>query len=288
MPGSLSSRPLNIFIRKNSIRPISSHETIIKIYRLMVTFLFFVTITGCFHIHRRFSPSLSDVIQTENLISMMRDQGKMVSTFSASGTIIVDGWIRVSTAEILIAGIREPFRVKMEITHSWGKPIIHILIRGDLLEILEFNEKRLYTGEYSSKSLSKFLPGGYYNPDKVWSILRGFPNVLPYQNIQLPGPCRIDLLDRQGQIIEEIDYHPEKLSLKEVSLPGRAPDISFSEFMESNGIYYAAEVKLENIKGGKHLILRKKRMTFNREIPDQIFNIEKPNAFETVFLDESN
>jgi hypothetical protein len=217
---------------------------------------------------------------------MMRDQGQKVSTFSASGTILVDGWIWDSSAEILIAGTKEPFRVKMEITHSWGKPVIHILIRDDQLEILEFSEKRLYTGEFSSKSLSRFLPGEYYDPDTIWAILRGFPNVLPYQKIQTPRSSRIDLLDREGNIIEVINYYPENSSLKTVSFPGNAQDMLFSGFMESNGIHYAAEVKLDNIKRRKHLVLRKKRVAFNREIPDQFFIMEKPPAFETVFFNE--
>jgi hypothetical protein len=286
MSGSLLSRSLNVSEKINLIHMISSCVAIGKIFRALFLLLI-ITLTGCFHIQRRPSPGPYDAVQTENLISMMRDQEKIVSTFSASGTIIVDGWIWDSTAEILIAGIKEPFMVKIEITHSWGKPIIHILIRDDRLEILEFSEKRLYTGKFSSRSLSKFLPGGYYDPESIWAILRGFPNILPYKKIQSGGPSRIDLLDRKGNIIEEIDYYPGKSFLEAVSFPGYSHNISFSEFMESDGVHYAAKVKLENIKGGKHLILRKKRMAFNREIPDQLFIVKKPPNFESVFLDEN-
>ncbi len=283
MSGSLCSLPLKIYA---IIHHVLLHKCPGRGLRWLVVIIFIAALTGCFKLQRPFIPQPSDLVSIENLFSMMRNQDQSVSSFSATGTVHMEGWIWGSSAEILLAGTKEPFRLKIEITHSWGKPVIHVLIRDDRLEILDFKEKKLYTGEFSSGSLSRFLPAGDYDRDAIWSILRGFPELLPFHDIQTPEASRVNLLDRHGDVIEEIDYYPERSVLRFVSFPGQSQNISFSGFSESNGTHYAAEVKLEDVREGKRLTLRKKRMAFNRDLPDQLFLIEKPSAFETVLLDE--
>jgi hypothetical protein len=42
---------------------------------------------------------------------------------------------------------------------------------------------------------------------------------------------------------------------------------------------------VNNIKGERDLVLNTKEMVFNKSIPDQIFVLEKPVSFDTVYID---
>lgn len=278
-------RPLlNRPCKTDFIRPYSPLEVVGRGWRRVIFLLLILFITGCFSARLHLPPQPADSTRFEELLSMMVDQDRKVSSFSATGRISVDGRLWNSGADTLIAGTREPLRVKIEVTHSWGKPLLTILIRDNRIEILEFSEKRFYIGEFSAFSLMRFFPGNYYDPQLIWSMLRGFPQGPSFHEIQTAGPSRVHLLDRQGDVTEVIDFNPETMSLEGVSLQEDSQTISFLNFMESNGVHYASEVRLENSEQ-KPFVLKNRRMIFNREIPDQFFTIQKPSSFETVSLD---
>ena len=221
------------------------------------------------------------------LITRMLDQEKRVHSFYASGTILVKGWAWKSEAELLIAGTREPLKIKLEITHPWGKPILHILIDKNRLEILSFDEKRVYVGELTAESLSRLsLPGEFCNLNLIWSVLRGYPHIAVYDRISYSDMYRINLVDQEDMDIEIIDLYPENLLPKRVLFPGDSLDIFFSGYKNSDGIDYAEEVTVNNFEGRKDLTIKTRKMVFNKPIPDEIFILEKPPTFETVYMDE--
>ncbi len=221
------------------------------------------------------------------LITRMLDQEKRVHSFYASGTILVKGWAWKSDAELLIAGTREPLKIKLEITHPWGKPILHILIDKNRLEILSFDEKRVYVGELTAESLSRLsLPGEFCNLNLIWSVLRGYPHIAVYDRISYSDMYRIILVDQEDMDIEIIDLYPENLLPKRVLFPGDSLDIFFSGYKNSDGIDYAEEVTVNNFEGRKDLTIKTRKMVFNKPIPDEIFILEKPGTFETVYMDE--
>jgi hypothetical protein len=221
------------------------------------------------------------------LITRMLDQEKRVHSFYASGTILVKGWAWKSEAELLIAGTREPLKIKLEITHPWGKPILHILIDKNRLEILSFDEKRVYVGELTAESLSRLsLPGEFCNLNLIWSVLRGYPHIAVYDRISYSDMYRINLVDQEDMDIEIIDLYPENLLPKRVLFPGDSLDIFFSGYKNSDGIDYAEEVTVNNFEGRKDLTIKTRKMVFNKPVPDEIFILEKPGTFETVYMDE--
>jgi len=217
----------------------------------------------------------------------MIDQEKSVPSFYASGTVLVKSWAWKSEAELLIAGTREPLKIKLEITHPWGKPILHILIDSNRLEILSFDEKRVYIGELSAESLSRFfLPGEFCDLNLIWSVLRGYPHIAIHDRISYSDMYRINLIDQEDMDIEIIDLYPENLLPKRVLFPGDSLDIFFSGYKKSDGIDYAEKVTVNNFEGGKDLIIKTSKMVFNKPVPDAIFILEKPRTFETVYMDE--
>ena len=241
---------------------------------------------GCAAVYRPVSKGPSLPYDAADLISRMVDQEDRVSSFYASGTVLIKGWAWQSEADLLIAGTRDPLKIKIEVTHPWGKPILHILIDDKKLEVLSFDEKRIYLGNLTAESLSRFLPMEFCDHNLIWSVLRGYPHIAGYDRITSSGMYRINLMNQEGMDIEIIDLYAEDLLPKRVLFPEGSLDISFSGFKENDGIYYAAEVMVNNIKGGKDLVLKRKKMVFNKPIPDQIFILEKPTTFDIVYMDE--
>ena len=62
--------------------------------------------------------------------------------FYSTGTLTINGWILDTSVDIFIAANRDPLMFKMEISHSWGTPLLYILIKEDRLVIRDFREKK--------------------------------------------------------------------------------------------------------------------------------------------------
>jgi hypothetical protein len=198
---------------------------------------------------------------------------------------LVKDWNWESESNILAVGTKNPFKIKIEITHPWGQPILHILMNKTRLEILSFPDKKLYLGTFTPEALSKFFPGDF-NAHLIWAALRGYPNLTAHHRIVSLKANQISLFNRKEKEVEIIDLYPETLLPKRVSFPRRHVDLGFSKFQEDNGIYYAREVRVKSTKRKRNLVLKNKKMVFNKTIPEQIFIIEKPPAFGIFPLDE--
>ena len=234
----------------------------------------------------RISPEkpLSDQ-RTKEIIEGIKAQEGMVRSFFSIGTVSAKQWYGESEANILIAGTKNPLKIKIEISHAWGRPILHLLIDRKRLEVLSFAEKRLYLGPFTPGSLSKFLPGDL-DADLIWGALRGYPNILKYHRSISPKENQVALLDERGSEIELIDVILEGPWPKQVFFPNRQIRLTFSEFQEESGITYAREVRVNHTGAKQKLSFRKKKIVFNKPIPKEIFKLEKPLAFETYYLNE--
>ena len=110
-------------------------------------------------------------------------------------------------------------------------------------------------------------------------------NTIHRDSITSPRANQISLLNQKER--EVIDLYPENLLPRLVSFPAQQIDLTFSEFQDNDGIYYAREIKVNSIKGSKDLILKSGKKVFNKTIPKQIFILKKPPMFETVYLEEN-
>lgn len=197
-------------------------------------------------------------------------------------------WRGESEAGILIAGTRNPFQIKIEITHFWGKPILHIQIVNDRIKILSFTGKKLYYGRMSPDVLSRFFHGKPLDRSLIWAISRGYPPFMAYKRIGIPERNTIHLIDREGRVVESIELDPEKKLPTRISFPDRDLALDFYGYITQGGIKYAAEIRGKSLHGGKDLILQHDNMVFNRKIPEQIFELENMPGFETVHLEETH
>ncbi|MBN1847452.1 MAG: hypothetical protein JW932_02605 [Deltaproteobacteria bacterium] len=222
--------------------------------------------------------------ETETLLLDIREQEEKVVSFYAVGHITVKGWMWESDARIFIAGIKDPFSLKIEITHMWGRPILHLLIRDGKLEVLSFDEQKIYLGRFTPEALSRFLPGVMADQDLIWSVLRAYPYLINGFHIGDPGPGQINLFNPREE--ERIELDMETLLVKTVSFPGRGIHLDFSNIREHDNIAYAVEVRMRHDHEKKTLIIRNEKMVFNADIPDPIFTIKRLDSFKMVYLDE--
>ncbi|MFH1490580.1 MAG: hypothetical protein ABII06_16855 [Pseudomonadota bacterium] len=225
--------------------------------------------------------------RASGILKEMEVQESRVGSFYAIGTISARQWYGESEAGILIAGRKAPFRLKIEMTHSWGKPILHILIDQERLEVLSFNEERHYSGPFTPGTLSKFIPGEL-DAGLAWGVLRGYPQLLKHHRYASLKPGQIALFDQAGRKLEEIDVGPEGWRPVRVFFPDKKIQLFFSDFQENGDIAYAGVVRVEQIEPKQNLILRKKKVVFNKDIPDQIFRLEKPPGFDTYSFEEND
>ncbi|MEW6669713.1 MAG: hypothetical protein AB1512_31270 [Thermodesulfobacteriota bacterium] len=243
-----------------------------------------LSLTGCALIRElSFSPPLTDQ-QLSAVILQLKDQEAKVSSFFSQGTLLVKDWTWEAETQVLIVGLRNPFRVKVEITHGWGQPILHMLVDRNRLEVLSFQEYKLYVGAFTPKALSRFLPGEL-DTDLIWAALRGYPGISPLTKTLSPGRNRISFVDEKGEEIETMDLQPEDLQPVRVTYPKQHLHMEFADMKEIDGILFAGTVSVDSGMGGRKLSLLKDRMVFNKPIPPEIFTIEKPPNFTVVSLD---
>ncbi len=253
-------------------------------YLFFSTFLMFFLVPNCAPIYTPSSQEALSAPTIKTLISRIQEQDKKVSSFYSIGRIWVKDWGWESESNILIVGTKSPFKIKIEITHSWGRPIMHILMDNMSLRVLSFTENRLYIGTMAPETLSRFFPGEF-SPDLIWAVLRGYPHLIRHHRIASLRANQISLFNLKEEEVEMIDFYPENRFPQRASFPERHLNVAYSGFQEDGGIYYAREVRVNSMKGRRRLLLKNRNMVFNKPIPGQIFILEKPPMFETVNLD---
>jgi hypothetical protein len=278
MPG----KPLDRYFNVLSYYPFPSKLLLLTYALSVITIL----LSGCAIL----TPSGPEKYLTkedmQNTIEETRVQGQMVSQFYFTGQLSMKGWIMDRSADILIAGKNEPLTIKMEITHSWGKPLFYLLIKDERLSIIDFMEKKQYEGEFTSENLSRFLPEMDCSTDMIWSFLRGYPRYSGVSGIREERAGVITLEGPDRKTIGTIILSTEK-EIKEAKVISQGfPGMSFMDFTMTEDISYAESTLLEDKREERDMTLTRKKVRFNKEIPDEIFTLVPPASFEKISLDE--
>jgi hypothetical protein len=251
-------------------------------YHLIIFFLLFL-VPNCTTVPK---PPIQEPLNdqtTKEIITAIREQETKVQSFYAHGQIVSNAWYGQSEANILVVGKKSPFKMKIEITQSWGQPILHILIDQKRLEVLSFKDKTLYYAPFTPESLSRFFPGDI-DPEFVWGTLRGYPNLINHDRVKSLRKDQISLFDGEGEEVEVIDLYPDTRLPRSVLFPGKRITLSYAEYQKNGSIHYAREVSLSHKGEKKKLALKNMKTSFNKPIPEQIFIQTKPPAFETRHL----
>jgi hypothetical protein len=249
----------------------------------LLAFAFFLA--GCVTLAPYRQQKLLSEEEVQNLIAETKAQEEIVSQFYFTGQLTIDGWIIDRSADILIAGKKEPLWIKMEVTHSWGKPLFYLLIRDERLSIIDFMEKKQYDGGFTSANLSRFLPEMDCSTGMIWSFLRGYPIYRGLSGIYEDREGVLTIKGANKKTIGVISLSPEKEIEKAALFSPGSPSMIFNNFNIAGDISYAATTLLEDKKEKRDMTLKRKKVVFNKEIPDEIFTLTPMPAFELVPLD---
>ncbi len=241
-----------------------------------------ITVSGCAPL--LFKKPLSDQ-ELRNVVSLLKAQEESVDAFYTSGQMTVKDWYGDQEANTLMAGTRTPLRLRMEITHAWGQPILHLVVVGKTFKALSYGERKLYIGDLNPGALSKFFPADL-DADLIWEVLRGFPKLRPHGRMESRKADQVSLLDRNGDEMEILELDPESGLPRRVSFPERKVAVGYADFQQEDGILYAKEVRVTQLEGSRNLTLKNGKMVFNKPIPDEIFRMEIPPGFETSYVEK--
>lgn len=241
-----------------------------------------ITLSGCAPV--LFKKPLSDQ-ELGRVLSLLKAQEEAVATFFTTGQMMVKDWYWDQEANTLMAGTRTPLRLRMEITHAWGQPILHLLVVGKTFKALSYGERKLYMGDLTPGALSKFFPADL-DADLIWEVLRGFPKLQLDGRAESRKADQVSFLNRNGDEVEILDLDPESGLPRQLSFLERKVGIGYADFEQEGGIRYAKEVRVKQLEGTRNLTLKNGKMVFNKPIPDEIFRMEIPPGFETVYLEK--
>ncbi len=232
------------------------------------------------------SPPLDHQAMT-GIISVFKKQATVVRTLVSSGTLTLDIKGSESDTKVLIVATRHPSKIKIEITHTWGRPLLHILIKGSNLDILSFTDKRLYSGQLGNLGLTRLIPVPL-SPELIWTLARAYPVLLNHNRALSVNGNQITFLDQGGDKIQVVDLYPESDLPQRVSFCKQNAEVIFSDFQNNDSIQYAKEIEMNSPNDNARLALEIRQITFNKPVPDAIFQLETPRDFEVVPLRNAN
>ena len=256
-----------------------------RIILLLVSFFVLALLPGCAALRTVVKgPPLTDP-QIDAIVSKIDQQQALVSSFYSSGTALFKDGILEAEADALIVGTGEPLRLKIELTHSWGKPLLHVLVDRARLEVLSFKDRKLYVGTFSPDALSGFLPGGL-DARMIWAVLRGYPALLQSSDIISREAGRLIVLDERGSELQIVNLGGEKKDPAAFRLIRQGVKVTFEDYQSIGAILFARKVGIEHPESNKSLVLTRKKTVFNKTIPEAIFALEKPPHFDEASIEE--
>ena len=240
-----------------------------------------ITLSGCAPV--LFKRPLSDQ-ELGRVLSLLKTQEEAAATFFTTGQLVVKDWYWDQEANTLMAGTRNPLRLRIEITHAWGQPILHLLVAGGTFKALSYGERKLYMGDLTPGALARFFPADL-DADLMWEVARGFPKPRPGARMESRKADQMSFLNRKGDEMETLDLDPQSALPRQLLFPERKVGIDYADFQQEGGILYAREVRVKQLEGTRNLMLKNGKMVFNKPIPDEIFRMEIPQGFETVYIE---
>jgi hypothetical protein len=218
--------------------------------------------------------------ESDQLVTLLREQDQRVRSFFWSGRLTARK--RLGQAENLIVsvGLRDPLRLKIEITQSWGQPIAQALISVTQAKVLVVPEKRFYVGHMKESGLSgDFFPAGL-DARQLWGALRGFPILPEYAHVISNRGDQLTFLDIEGKVIQTVDFDSATRLPRLVSLPDPVVNVSFAGIKDDQGVLYARHIIIESPDAGLTLELEMSQAIFNQPVPEAIFSLNPPLDYE--------
>jgi hypothetical protein len=220
--------------------------------------------------------------ETAQLIASLKTQGDKVTSFQGIGKLRFKDGEQESEANLLAVGSR-PFRVRLEISHPWGRPLFFVVADKKRTQAVSFVEKKVFRGEWSRLSLRPFSVLTL-DQNSLWMVLSGGVPILPHARAASLKQHEIRLFDAEEDVREIIAFFPDSRLPRSVYFPDRGITIVFSDYEHSDcglkpsGITIMSEVHNQSAE------IRYKQLRINRSVPEEVFRLAPPPGFEIVDL----
>ena len=230
-------------------------------------------------------PKTPDRSAVETLEQAMDGQGKAVQAIVSSGTVSSGEWAAGTELSTLIIGTLDPFRIKIEITHPWGRPLLHILMTESTIKILSFSEKKFYMGKTGKRGTFTML-GIPIDPAIIWSFVRAYPVLLPHFDTTATTTDQITCINSKKENIQTVDFYPNHSYPRSSFFMKADTELFFSDYDETGNIVYARKIVVNSPRDKTRLVFVFDRTTVNKPVPDEIFEMEVPAQFQAIPLGE--
>jgi hypothetical protein len=174
----------------------------------------------------------------------------------------------------LLAVGQRPFRVRLELTHTWGKPLLFLVADKRNTAVLSFVEDTFYTGPSSGLQRGLFFPLEL-DLDTAWVILSGRIPILPHYTIESLRPNEITLFDRRGEPVERLVFAQDRSLPASIHLHRQGLTVALSQFKEGTMGPYPSKVIISQGEE-RQLEIRYTSLELNRSIPEEIFGLDPP------------
>ena len=249
--------------------------------RIFISILLAVVFQGCGTPRVRTPRYPFHVRTVSHFLKTMEEQRDAVRNFVSSGRIRLRDRGSGFEADVLIVATRNPLRMKLEVTHFWGRPLFHLLLDESGIIIVSFPDKTYYTGDGTGLIPSRLLPVRL-RPDQLWAAVRGFPVPVPGNRAVSSGGDRVSFLDENGDAIQHVEFRNDNGFSVRAEYPGQGLRIAFSKFSRKDMILYARRTRLTDRGNGTNLTLDTRQIVFNTSIDKAIFDLTVPPGFHRL------
>jgi hypothetical protein len=217
-----------------------------------------------------------------HLISQMQAQADEVFSFVGMGKLLFREGGQETDMNLLAVGKR-PSRLRLEVTHTWGKPLLYIVADKQNTSVLSFAEHTFYSGPSSQLDTRLFFLFEL-DLDAAWAILSGRIPILPHRKIESLRPNEITLFNGHGEAVERLFFPSGRSLPASIHLPTRGFTVVLSRFKEGTLGPYPSKVTIAQ-GDERQLEIRYKSLDLNRPIPEEIFTLNPPPDVEIIQQD---
>jgi len=224
--------------------------------------------------------------EADRLISNLKDQGKKVSSFQGIGKLNLKKGEEEVEVNLFAIG-SNPYKMRLEITHSWGSPLLHIVADERNISVLSLTDKKFFRGPPHSLDIKQFFPCGV-ELDLAWKIFSGSVPILSTAGRAVSlKPHEISLYNKRGEIVETISFSSRTLLPQSIYFPKKGFTIILSEFDQGDLGLHPLKIKMLKKNEDQLAVIRYKSLKFNKPIPKEIFQLNPPPNFEIINLNNS-
>jgi len=221
--------------------------------------------------------------ESNRIISNLQDQEKKVLSFQGIGKLLLKKGEEEIETNLFTIG-RRPFKIRLEITHPWGKPLLYIVADKKNVSILSFTERKFFWGPPNSFNIKKFFPCGL-EMDLVWTIFSGSVPILSTTGrVVSLKPYEISLYNKQGEVAKTISFSSSDLLPRSIYFPKKRFTIIFSEFEQRDLGLQPLNIKVVKENEDKLVVIQYKSLKLNKAVPEEIFQLNPLPGFEIVNL----